>query len=78
MIKSYRSPAELDAMILAHTRLFGTEPRLISLNTDYVHQYANYFAGRIHILCCGKGALYAGILCILSTSKFVDDFLIAY
>lgn len=73
-----RLPQELDRLIQEHKERFGDEPRLISIRDSYYIKNYTYYNGRVHTLCCGKGALYAGIPCIITASPFVDDFLIGY
>jgi hypothetical protein len=73
-----RSPAMLDAAIEEHKRLFGKEPERILINDNYRTLFKDFFKGRLHMLCCGKGALYRGIPAMLTVSPLIDDFLIAY
>jgi hypothetical protein len=74
----WRSPDKLQKAIQDHKAHFGDEPSLISIKTSYLHAHANYFQGRIHTLCCGKGALFDGIPLVITESPFCHDFLIAY
>lgn len=73
-----RSPQQLDALIEKHKAAFNEEPTLIMLHQDYLNAYRFYFKGRLHSLCCGKGALYSGIPAIITSAQTVEDFLICY
>lgn len=73
-----RAPVQLDLGIEKHKELFGKEPELIMLKDEYRTAHKTYFAGRLHILCCGRGALYCGIPCILTSANSVETFLICY
>lgn len=73
-----RSPVELDAAIIRHQDLFKDEPKLISISAPWHERHSQYFAGRVHTLCCGKGHLYCGIPCVITTSPYVEDFLVCY
>jgi hypothetical protein len=74
----YRSPGALDESIRQHQITFREEPKLIMLHERFVAAYSFYFRGRLHTLCCGKGALYSGIPAIVTASAMVTDFLICY
>lgn len=73
-----RGPQTLDGMIEQHKTFFHKEPILIMLRESYIQNYRFYFNGRLHTLCCGKGALYNGIPCIITAASSVEDFLICY
>lgn len=64
--------------IEAHKVKFGTEPRLIMVHETYRMLYGHFFTGRLHFLCCGKGAIFEGIPAIVTQSKMVEDYLICY
>lgn len=73
-----RPPAELDAAIERHKELFGQEPELIMIQDTYRELHRYFFTGRLYVLCCGRGALYAGIPAILTSANSVETFLICY
>jgi hypothetical protein len=72
------TPHALDAAIAKHKAIFGVEPKTLVLNQHYIHKYGYWFRGRLHTLCCGKGALYEGIPVMITVSPLVEDFLLAY
>ncbi len=73
-----RIPSDLDAAINNHKTLHGEDPLMVSVQQTWHRLNASYFNGKVHVLCCGKGMLYRGIPLIITTSKQVQDFLIAY
>lgn len=73
-----RNPAELRRMIELHKQQFGDEPRLIMVRDSYRELHKFFFRGSLHILCCGKGAIFDGIPAIITSSAMVDTFLICY
>lgn len=73
-----RQPQELDQLLINHREHFGTDPLLISIRDFYYHLYSGFYSGKVHQLCCGKGYLYDGIPLVITSSVFVDDFLIGY
>jgi hypothetical protein len=73
-----RSPTELLKAVKRHKELFGTEPTLISVRDTYLAAYRPFFNGKLHQLCCGKGFIFNGLPFVVTTSTFVDDFMIGY
>jgi hypothetical protein len=73
-----RSPLQLLEAIKRHKELFGEEPTLISVRDTYLHAYRPFFNGKLHKLCCGKGYIFNGLPFVVTTSTFVDDFMIGY
>lgn len=72
-----RTPRDLDNALRAHKAAFAHDPILLSLNTRWFERNRAALPN-LHALCCGRGFLYAGIPTILTTSPFVEDFLIGY
>lgn len=64
--------------IANHRVTFNRDPELLIINPSFQRVHLQFFRGKLHILCCGKGAIFSGIPVLLLNSPMVPAFFICY
>lgn len=73
-----RNAAALAGELEQLTAQAGREPKLIMLHERFIDANKFYLRSRLHTLCCGRGAIFNGIPCVITSANTVDDFLICF